>query len=78
MFFTHMAYKYLVRIETEPKVTISDLILDVTAVKEALSDLIDLPNGKLDEIGHIGNLLVLMWDFDDYTLIAQMPQKTTS
>ena len=55
------------RIETEPKVTISDVILDMTALKEALSDLIYLPNGKLNEIRHIGNLLILMWDFDDYT-----------
>ena len=66
IFSTHMASKYFMRIEREPQLKIS--ILDMTAVKEALSDLIiDLPDGKLDEICRIGNLLVLMWNFDDYT-----------
>ena len=65
IFSTHMASKYFMRIEIEPELRIS--ILDMTAVKEALSDFINFPDGKLDEIGRIGNLSVLMWNFDDYT-----------
>ena len=67
IFSTWKACKYLVRIETEPELRISDHILDMTRLKESLSEFITFPNGKLHQICRIGNLLVLMWNFGNYT-----------
>ena len=41
--------------------------MDMTHVKEALSEFITFPDGKLHQICHIDNLLVLMWNFGNYT-----------
>ena len=67
IFSTCMANKYYLRIETEPELTISNLMLDMTQLKDALRGVITFPDGNLHEICRIDNPVVLMWNFGNYT-----------
>ena len=64
IFSTRKACKYLMRIETEPELRISD---HMTHLKETLTEFITFPDGRLHQICPIGNLLVIMWNFGNYT-----------
>ena len=75
IFYTHEACKYLQRIETEPKLTFSNHIMDVTKLEEALNNLIAFPDGNLHLICRIDNVFVLMWNFSDYTRCSEATDK---
>lgn len=60
MFETNDPRKHFLHIATESKRNITNHVIDLTCLEEALSKVIEFPDGELHHICNIEDILVLM------------------
>ena len=66
--------KYMLKITTETRKSI-DTFLDKELLQEQLSELVKLPGGNIKEIKKIGSVVVLLWNFDDFTSCSSVSDR---
>ena len=68
VFETHRPQKYLLHITTESKYkSILDHQISLTCLQRVLSESIEFPIGNLKQICKVEDIVILMWNFEEFT-----------